>query len=368
MDDSQAILIGQTGRALVVDDEEQNRELLRDLLEAQGHEVIEAENGKQALQKVMENPPDVILLDVMMPGLNGFEVCRRLKADPKTAPIPILLVTVLTDRSDRLAGIEAGANDFLSKPIDREDLLPRVRNAIYTKRLFDQMQESAEERIEASLEEKEVLLREIHHRVKNNMQIISSLLGLQRKYITDEQALEIFTDSQQRIRSMALVHNKLYQSENLAKIDFTGYIESLTSTLFQAYATTDNISFSIDVEDIQLSIDVAIPCGLILNELVSNSLKHAFPEGTPRFRREHPENRGKECEIKITLRSADDNDIELIVSDNGVGIPEDLDFRNTESLGLQLVVALVNQLEGNIELNRTAGTEFRIKFKAGNSH
>jgi len=103
---------------------------------------------------------------------------------------------------------------------------------------------------------------------------------------------------------------------------------------------------------------------LILNELVSNSLKHAFPEGTPRFRQDHSENRGKECEIKITLCSVDDNDIELIVSDNGVGIPEDLDFRNTESLGLQLVVALVNQLEGNIELNRIEGNEFRIKFKA----
>ena len=222
----------------------------------------------------------------------------------------------------------------------------------------------AEEQIKASLEEKEVLLREIHHRVKNNMQIIISLLELQRKYITDERALEIFTESQQRIRSMALIHEKLYQSANLAKFDFTGYIENLTNTLFRNYVTIDNISFSIDVEDILLSIDFAIPCGLILNELVSNSLKHAFPEGTPCFRQDHSENRGKECEIKITLRSVDDNDIELIVSDNGVGIPADLDFRNTQSLGLQLVVALVNQIKGNIELNRTEGNEFRIKFKA----
>ena len=219
-----------------------------------------------------------------------------------------------------------------------------------------------EEQIKASLEEKEVLLREIHHRVKNNMQIIISLLELQKKHIMDEKALEIFTDSQQRVKSMALVHEKLYQSVNLAKIDFAGYIKSLTNTLLLAYATKDNISFSIDVEDISLSIDVAIPCGLILNELVSNSLKHAFPEGRA------PSSYGKKCEIKIILRSVDDNDIELIVSDNGVGLPADLDFRKTKSLGWQLVVALVNQLEGNIELNRIEGTEFRIRFKVGNNH
>jgi len=209
----------------------------------------------------------------------------------------------------------------------------------------------AEEKIKTALEEREVLLREIHHRVKNNLQIISSLLKLQSRYIEDEKYSGIFQESQDRIRSMALIHDRLYHSENLANIDFKDYIRNLASNLFHTYkASAGKIELKIDVEDVSLGIDTAIPCGLIINELVSNSLKHAFPDG-------------REGEIKIILSSTDENEVELIVSDDGVGIPEELDFRNTASLGLQLVVALVEQLQGEIELNRAKGTEFRIKFK-----
>lgn len=128
------------GRVLVVDDEPQNRELLRDLLEAQGHAVIEAKNGEEVFTAIMQAEPHVVLLDVMMPGLNGFEVCRRLKAAPATASIPVLLVTALHERDDRLQGISAGANDFISKPIDTREVVLRTRNAIYTKQLHDQIQ------------------------------------------------------------------------------------------------------------------------------------------------------------------------------------------------------------------------------------
>ena len=206
-----------------------------------------------------------------------------------------------------------------------------------------------EEQIRASLKEKEALLKEVHHRVKNNMQIINSLLSLQGESIGDEQVLDIFKVSQNRIQSMALVHNRLYQSPNLAKVDFASYIRDLASMLFRSYKTYGRIASSIDVPDVSLSIDNAIPCGLILNELVSNSLKHAFPEG-------------REGEIRITLRPLEGK-FELVVSDNGVGIPEDLDIRNTKSLGFRLVTSLVNQLDGEIELSRTEGTEFRITFK-----
>jgi len=209
----------------------------------------------------------------------------------------------------------------------------------------------AEEQIRASHKEKEVLLKEIHHRVKNNLQIVSSLLGLQFGNVQDKQALEVLNASRDRVRSMALVHEYLYQSEDLARIDFDEYIRSLTGYLFQLHADKlSAITLNINVDDnILLDIDRAIPCGLIINELVSNSLKHAFPEG-------------KEGEIKIALHLIDEDEFELAVSDNGIGIPEDLDFRNTGSLGLQLVTALVKQLDGEIELNRTEGTEFRIKF------
>ena len=209
----------------------------------------------------------------------------------------------------------------------------------------------AEEQLNASLKEKEALLSEIHHRVKNNLQVISSLLRLQERDIEDEKYSEMFQDSRNRIRSMALIHEKLYRSENFANIDFAEYIKSLTSDLFRAYKGTGRIAFKMDIEeDVSLSIDTAIPCGLIINELVSNSLKHAFPEG-------------REGEIGISIRSIED-ELELVVSDNGVGMPQNLDIRKTESLGLHLVSILAEgQLHGEINLDRSEGTLFTIKFK-----
>ena len=209
----------------------------------------------------------------------------------------------------------------------------------------------AEEQIKASLAEKEVLLKEIHHRVKNNLQVISSLLYLQSKSIEDKAALQMFQESQNRVRSMAFIHERLYQSQDLARVDFAEYVRSLTNYLFRSYGvSTDVIQLKINMDDLPLGIDTAIPCGLIVNELVSNSLKYAFPDG-----------RGGE--IRIELRSDGDNRIALMVSDDGVGLPEDLDFRKTESLGLQLVNNLsVAQLEGAIDLDRRGGTTFRITF------
>jgi len=210
-----------------------------------------------------------------------------------------------------------------------------------------------EEQIKASLQEKEVLLREIHHRVKNNLQVISSLLNLQAGYIKDKQILKAFTESQMRIRSMSLIHEQLYKSKDLARIDFSRYIRELTDNLKRSYGMASSlVEFNIDVGRVSLGIDMAIPCGLIINELVSNSLKHAFPGG-------------REGEISISLqgRATSLPNFVLTVSDNGIGFPKDLDFRNTESLGLQLVTVLVNQIGGTIELNRDSGTEFKITFK-----
>ena len=198
---------------------------------------------------------------------------------------------------------------------------------------------------------KEVLLREIHHRVKNNLQVISSLLNLQSRYIKDKQALEMFKDCRNRIRSMALIHDKLHQSQDLEGINFAGYIRDLAVNLFRSYGVDlQRIKLKVEVDDVLLGVDTAVPCGLIINELVSNSLKHAFPAG-------------KKGEIRIGLHPDRDNKLILIVSDNGVGLPEGLDFQNSESLGLQLVNNLVNQLEGTIEFNSSCGTEVKIKLK-----
>ncbi len=207
-----------------------------------------------------------------------------------------------------------------------------------------------EDQMKASLEEKVVLLQEIHHRVKNNLQVISSLLYLQSEKIKDPQVLEILRDSQNRVKSMALIHEKLYQSPDLSKVDLAEYLRNLTSYLFRSYTALANaIQFEVEADNIFLGIDVAAPCGLIINELVSNALKHAFPKGQGGV-------------IRIGLHKEAEHLFRLTVCDTGIGFPADLDFTNTNSLGLQLVNTLVNQLDGSIELKRQPGTEFKIIF------
>lgn len=208
----------------------------------------------------------------------------------------------------------------------------------------------AEEQLRESLSEKKVLLKEIHHRVKNNLQIISSLLHLQSRRLTDRDTLEKFTECQARIQSMALIHTKLYQSETFSRINFPDYVQSLTSYLLQLFGRqADRISLKEEIEDISLDLDRAIPCGLILNEAFSNALKHAFPDH-------------RSGEILIRLESAPQNRVRLTIRDNGVGLPESYDLSHTESLGLTLIDSLVDQLDGQLEIERAGGTTFVITF------
>jgi PAS domain S-box-containing protein len=211
---------------------------------------------------------------------------------------------------------------------------------------------NAEEQIKADLNEKEVLLREIHHRVKNNMQIISSLLRLQSASIKDKKYSDMYLESQNRIITMSLIHEKLYQSKNLTKIDVRDYTRDLVNGIVDSYGiNTSKICFNFNVENVFLGINSAIPCGLIINELVSNSLKYAFPGG-------------KSGEIKIILRTDDYSNFELKVSDTGIGIPNEIDIGKTETMGLRLVRILAeNQLHGKVALNRANGTEFQINFQ-----
>ena len=208
----------------------------------------------------------------------------------------------------------------------------------------------AEEQIKASLGEKEVLLKEVHHRVKNNLQIMSSLLNLQIQYLNDPATREIFRTSMDRIKSMALIHDKLYRSESLSSIYFPGYVSDLVRDLVGAYTMGKGIALNLDVDPVLLDMDTAIPLGLVINELVSNALKHGFPGGSGGT-------------VAIDLHR-EDTRVTLSVTDDGIGFPQELDFMNTPSLGMQLVTALVEQLEGTIELKRGEGTKFTIAFKA----
>ncbi|MDZ7967999.1 MAG: PAS domain S-box protein [Nostoc sp. DedSLP03] len=208
-----------------------------------------------------------------------------------------------------------------------------------------------EEQIQASLLEKEVLLKEIYHRVKNNLQVISSLLNLQSAYIKDKDDLVIFQQSQQRIASMALVHEKLYQSQDLARINFGEYIRDLVTSLFTAYEVNeDAIALTINTEDyIFLGLDTAIPCSLIIHELVSNSLKYAF-------------NQGSNGTINIEIKKIINHNLRLIVRDDGIGLPQNFDFKKIASLGWELVDALTHQLAGNIKITGSTGVEFQVTF------
>ena len=212
-----------------------------------------------------------------------------------------------------------------------------------------------EDGIKASLAEKEVLLKEIHHRVKNNLQVISSLLKLQSRYIQDSRVSEMLKESQNRVRSMALVHEQLYQSKDLSNIDFAEYIQNLAHNLFQAYEIhAQGIKLQTNIAPCSLNIDTAVPCGLIINELVTNALKYAFKGQI----------KGK-IHIDFTL---DNRACVLTVSDSGIGFPQDLDYRKARTLGLRLVGSLVKQIRGKIELLATAGTTFKITFSKPKLH
>jgi two-component sensor histidine kinase len=212
---------------------------------------------------------------------------------------------------------------------------------------------SAHETLARSLKEKDVLLKEIHHRVKNNLQVISSLLNLQAQHITDEQARALFRESQGRVQSIALVHEKLHQAKDLSQLDFEEYVWTLVANVFFSQRAAERgISSHIEVDGARLEVDMAIPCGLIINELVTNALKHAFPEG-------------RSGTISIILRKRDQGGVELVVGDDGVGLPPDLDLRRAEGLGLDLVFTFAEQLEATVEVERTGGTVFHFAFHEG---
>jgi PAS domain S-box-containing protein len=236
--------------------------------------------------------------------------------------------------------VEIGLN-----PIETEDGL-MVLSAIVD--ISDRKQK--EERIQMALKEKDILLGEIHHRVKNNLQIVHSLLDLQSSRIVDQTVLDMLRDSQNRVRSMALIHQTLYQSKDFARVDFRLFLEALVPTLISSYsAATERLTLRIETGDVQLPIKAAIPCGLVINELIANALKHAFPDG-------------RAGEIGIDLTMDGDDHILLSVSDDGIGIADGMEIEQTDTLGLQLVNLLADQLGGTFTIRRRDPTRFLMRF------
>ena len=371
-------------KVLVVDDNADNVELLCQILEEEeGYDVITAYNGADCLTLAREQQPALILLDVQMPELDGYEVLERLQADEATHNIVVIFITARYKDIDRVVkGLELGAFDYLTKPIEDEMLLAKLRTAariiraeeairqhrvhleelveartaelsVANEKLRQEIEErkQAEEQIEASLKEKEVLLQEIHHRVKNNLQIISSLLDMSKMRTRDQAAIELLTDARARIHIMALIHTQLYQSERFEQIDMDSHIRELIRYLSGVYADRKRITPVVEVSGVCLALTQAIPCALALNELIANAFKHAFTEG-------------QAGTLTISMQQSPENTIVLRVNDNGIGIRDDIDLYQTNTMGLKLVRKLVQQqLKGDVQVIRNAGTEFIITFE-----
>jgi two-component sensor histidine kinase len=206
-----------------------------------------------------------------------------------------------------------------------------------------------EQQLRVSLQEKEILVREVHHRVKNNLQIILSLLNLQAETVQAPQVHEIFMVSKQRVKAIAMIHERLYSSGDLSSVGLCDYLKDLVHTIVQANRPDGSIAVQVDIPPIRLSVNTAVPCGLIVNELVTNSIKHAFAKG-------------QKGRLKVEVRSAPENRLALLVEDDGRGLPEHIRLEDAKSLGLTIVRTLAKQLGGTVDVQRAAGARFHVTF------
>ena len=338
---------------LIVENDASIVDILKRALEssADRYQVTVVANLREARISLSESVPDLIISDYLLP--DGWAI-EFLTSKEERHRVPLILMINPIDEHLGLKAIKAGAMDYVIKSEDRLLEMPRfIKRALC---LWEAVHEplEREEALEASLKEKELILKEIHHRIKNNFQVVCSVLSLQSQYIKDEEVLNMFMETQDRVRAMALIHEKLYRSKDVGSMDFAEYVENLAHGLFWSYNTDPNrVKLEIRIEEVSLGIEVTVPCGLIINELVSNSLKYAFPPAWKGM--------GK---IDIILMKNEDESLDLIIRDNGVGIPKDLEIGHTDSFGLELVTILAeDQLDGSVMLDRSQGTKFQIHFK-----
>lgn len=396
--------VNNNPRILIVDDNDFNLDLLSRILAKTNFATFTATDGLEAINRVKLTIPDLILLDGMMPNLDGFETCQQLKLNPLTRNIPIIFMTALAETEDKVKAFKLGASDYITKPFQKAELLARIghhleinylrqelenRNNLLQQEILEKYEaevalidvnerltimngelnveienhrkttnklqsevierKEAETKVRQSLKEKELLLKEVHHRVKNNLFIVSSLLESQADYVDNPAALKMLNDSQNRIMSMALIHEQLHGGINLCQIDFQQYLTTLSNYLVDS-CLTEKIDFEANIQQVYLNIETAHPCGLIVNELISNAVEHAFVGRS----------QGK---IRVDFQQISDGEFSLAISDDGLGFPSHKDFFHSDSLGLELVSTLVEQLEGTIEMKNSNGTEIKIIFQ-----
>lgn len=427
---------------LLIEDNLTDIVLIREMLKEVRKPRFKLHNTRrleEGLDHIEKNEADVLLLDLNLPDSYGLDTFQ--KAKERAPQIPIVILSAFDDEDIAIKAVKGEAQDYLIKgKVDSSLLARSISYAIERKSIEgelikhrDHLEELVEERtaelqaanellkkeieerknaeaeLKASLEEKEILLEEIHNRVENNLQTVSNLIGLEYTQINDKKPIEIYQESQNRVKAIALIHESLSRSEDFAIIDFNEYTQDLVNYLFKSYAVDKNINANIETNGVLLDIDTAVPCGLILNELVTNSIKHAFPANYIRGPTDDPSvnpttyGRGpangrstslatksrkfenekfsssttenhesanessanqdrRDAEINITF-ALDRGNFILKVGDNGIGLSDGIDFRYTETTGMQLVNALVRQLDGLIDLEEDEGTEFKITFR-----
>lgn len=429
---------------LNVDDDETSRYKIGATLRHSGFEVWDAGSGQAAIE-LAHNQPDLILLDIKLPDMNGFEVCRRLKNDPQTSSIPILhLSASRNDSSAAVQGLEGGADGYLTHPIDSTVLVATINALLRAKRAeiqwqttFDSIRDGicllsldkkilkynkafqemldfkndlrnsdvdsflksrsedftpdqpnqefqigdfwfgmslhdvrngigqpngfvltlvditgrkqAEDIVRASLVEKEMLLQEIHHRVKNNLQVIVSLLGLQSQQVSDSQALSVLEESRDRIKAMALIYENLYRERDSAGVNLSSYLKTLANQIVSGYSRSKNIELIYNSDQVAVDLNTAMPLGLILNELLTNSLKYAYGDVSHGI-------------LEVSLHKRD-NSIELLIRDNGLGLSSEATLTDSKKLGWKLINLLIRQIDAQLEiLWDLPGTNMRITF------
>lgn len=352
---------------LLVDDDQRNLDVLESILASPEYRLFRAGTADEALLALVSDEFAVIVLDVRMPDISGYELAELIKQRKRTQHVPIIFLTAYyREDQDILQGYGAGAVDYLSKPVNPlilrskvavfVDLFRKTRTLATMNRAMEAEIEDRLKQLKASLREKDILLREVHHRVKNNLQVISSLIDLQAARQADPNVQVLFRDARDRVRSMALVHEKLYQSEDLARTELSAYTRNLMKELFLAHGEqSGKIDLSLELESILLPVDRAIPCGLILNELATNSLKHAFVG----------RDRGA---IRIELARMERGRARLTFRDDGRGFPTGMDWQATPSLGLRLIRMLSDQLSADLQLRHESGVTFELQFTVDGDH
>lgn len=326
-------------RVVIAEDDFMIQELISRTVKGIGYKIAgTATDGEEAVRMVCSTKPDVVLMDIRMPKVDGLEASVQIQRD---CPTPVVALTSYESEDLVEKASRVGIGAYLIKPPDAAAIERAV--IIAMARHQDLME------IKKLIDRKDTLLKEIHNRVKNNLNVVSNLLYLQSRNVTDEQARHYFDESRHRIQSIALLHERLYRKENMFIVDLPEYFRLLTEQLMAGYEIGPHLNLDLRISSIQLDIDRILPCALIVTELVSNSLKHAFPDRRPGT-------------ISLTLQLEEKGNCILTVADTGIGLPSDFQFNTASSPGIRLILSLTEQLQGSLESNTSSGTEVRIVF------